>query len=437
MGPNWASTAWSGAWASAPSPTSGARDTVERRDVALKIAAPEISARFGRDSIEQEARIAASLDHPNIVAVRNADWIGGYFVIATDLARKSLAEYAGARRSTETGLRVVRDVAAGLAHAHRHRILHRDVKPENIMIFADRRAALGDFGLARFAPGASRAYTEAGTLGYMAPEQAYGRPRYASDVFSLGLIAYKLLTGRLPTWPFEWPYEGHARLARRVPKPYHSLLRRATRIDPDQRYADAGGFARALERAARRAAAGVEGRPRRPPPRRAERSPFGIAVNLFQRRCGRALELRYDCFRCGGPISEAMRYCPWCGTGENSLIEVSVYPLVCPECERGVRPEWTSCPWCYAGRMQGNGRRPRRDPRAARSCAAAGCDGELRAFMRYCPRCKTRPGRAWSHPDLPARCPRCRWPVAPEFWHFCAWCGRRDPGTGAVPRPKR
>ena len=332
---------------------------------------------------------------------------------------------------------MVRDVAAGLAHAHRRRILRRDVKPENIMIFADRRAALGDFGLARFASGASHAYTEAGTLGYMAPEQAYGRPRYASDVFSLGLIAYQLLSGTLPSWPFEWPYEGHTRLARRVPEPYHAVLRRATRTDPEQRYADAGAFARALERAARRTSARKVGSPQRPAPRRPERSPFEISTRLFRRRFGRALELRYECFRCGGPIAEAMHFCPWCGTSENSLIEVSVYPLVCPDCERGVRPEWTSRPWCYAGRMRGNGRRPRSDPRAARRCAAPGCDGELRTFMRYCPRCKTRPGRLWSHPDLPERCPRCRWPVALDFWRFCAWCGRREPFAGAAVRRAR
>ena len=82
------------------------------------------------------------------------------------------------------------------------------------MIFADGRAALGDFGASRFAAPATRAYTEAGTFGYIAPEQAYGRARFSSDVFSLGLIAYEMLTGYLPTWPFEWPPERYRTLHR-------------------------------------------------------------------------------------------------------------------------------------------------------------------------------------------------------------------------------
>lgn len=154
-----------------------ARDVIEQRVVALKIAYPETVAEWGRQAVEREARVASGLDHPNIVAIQNADWIDGYFVLATDLAEKNLAEYAGARRSPSLALHVIRDVTRGLAYAHGRKIMHRDVKPENILIFADRRAALADFGIARFARGTTQAYTEAGTFGYMAPEQAYGRPR--------------------------------------------------------------------------------------------------------------------------------------------------------------------------------------------------------------------------------------------------------------------
>jgi hypothetical protein len=91
-----------------------------------------------------------------------------------------------------------------------------------------------------------------------------------------------------------------------------------------------------------------------------------------------------------------------------------------------VKPEWTECPWCHAGHFTGNGRRPRPDPRAERHCAARGCPGELRRFMRYCPVCKRKPGRPWSHPDLPERCTRCRGPVSRGFFHFCPWCGRKQ-----------
>jgi len=408
-----------------------ARDTVEHRPVALKLALPEVVAEHGRGEIEHEARIAARLHHPNIVAIRNADWIDGRFVIAAEPAVRTLDEYPGARRSGAVALRVIRDVAAGLAHAHSRRVLHRDVKPENILIFADGRAALTDFGVSRFAKGATATYTEVGTIGYMAPEQAYGKPRFTSDVFSLGLIAYEILTGVLPSWPFEWPPPGYDRFCAKVPEPVRPVLRKAAAFDPRRRWPDAVAFHEALEAALRRAQAPAPSkrRPRRRP--RPDPSPLAVSAELFRRRHGGALGMRYRCYRCEGPIGEAMEWCPWCGTRENSFREVTEYPLVCPDCERGVRPEWTACPWCYRGRLEGNGRSPRPDRLAVRQCSRRGCPGELRPFMRYCPICKQKPGRVWSHPSLHDRCPRCRGPVSRESWRFCPWCGRREPRAGS------
>jgi serine/threonine-protein kinase len=407
-----------------------ARDTVENRAVALKITAAPAVREWGRAEIEKEARIASRLSHPNIVALRNADWIDGHFVMATDLAQTSLARYSRARRSAATALGVVCDVAAGLAHAHEQRVLHRDVKPENILIFPDGRAALTDFGASRVASNAPGTVTEAGTLGYLAPEQAYGRAGFASDVFSLGLIAYEILTGYLPTWPFEWPFASHDRFLAKVPEPVRPVLRRAAEFDPRRRYPDAGALHAALVRALAESREtphrGRRRRRREPSP-----SPLALQAEAFRRSHGRALELRYRCRRCSGPIGEAMRNCPWCGTSDNSFRELTRYALVCPDCEKGVRPEWSFCPWCYAGRFVSNGRRPPHDPRAVRRCGRRGCAGELRPFMRYCPLCKWRTRRPWTLPDLPDRCPRCRWPTSHAFLRFCPWCGRREPRAGA------
>jgi eukaryotic-like serine/threonine-protein kinase len=409
-----------------------ARDLVEGVDVALKVALPAAVVEWGRAAIEQEARIATRLRHPHIVAARNADWVDGRFTMATDLAKSNLAEYKLARRSAKVALRVIREVADGLAYAHSQRVLHRDVKPENIMIFADGRAALGDFGASRFAAPATRAYTEAGTLGYMAPEQAYGRVRFASDVFSLGLIAYEILTGILPTWPFEWPPDRYPRFARKVPEPVRKILRKAAEFDPRRRYVDAQVFSEALERAFAQVEAGQQ-RPRKRPRRRPSEpvSPLAVQAEAFRRAHGRGLELAFRCHRCDGPISEAMTHCPWCGTADNSFAQLSRSALVCPECEKGVRPEWKACPWCYPGRFEGNGRRPPPDPKAERTCTTRGCEGQLRPFMRYCPLCKRKPKRVWSHPDLPDRCPKCRWPTSHAYFRFCPWCGRREPRAGS------
>jgi serine/threonine protein kinase len=408
-----------------------ARDLVENRRVALKVAHSDVIDEWGPEAVEHEARIASRLSHPNIVTVRNADWIDGRFVMATDLAQKCLADAPGVRRSGRLALGVIRDIAAGLAYAHSKNVLHRDVKPENILLFEDRRAALTDFGVSRFAKAATHTYTEAGTLGYMAPEQAYGRPKLTSDVFSLGLIAYELLTGALPTWPFEWPPRNYDRFQDRVPALVQPILRKAAEFEPSHRYPDAIVLYRLLENAIRRAEP-VRRAPRKKPRKKPTPNPSALAVEArhFKRLHGAALGLQYSCHRCDGPISEAMTHCPWCGTSENSLRDVTRYPIYCAHCERGVMPEWTCCPWCYPGRFEANGRKPRNDPRAERGCARKRCQGQLQPFMRYCPICKQKPRRLWSHSHLHDRCPKCRWPVSKTSWRFCPWCGRREPRAG-------
>jgi serine/threonine-protein kinase len=413
-----------------------ARDHVEKRDLALKITNYDAVVAFGRDAIELEASIASRLHHPNIATARNADWIDGRFIIATDLAESNLADRKRIRRSSRLALQAVRDVAAGLGFAHEQRILHRDVKPENILIYADGRAVLADFGASKFAKGAAETFTEAGTLGYMAPEQAYGRPRYASDVFSLGLIAYELLTGVLLSWPFEWPPQNHDRFEAKVPAPLRAVLRKAAEFDPRNRYRNGQEFHQALERAFARLEVQATRTVRKRRKRKAAPSPLGVQAAAFRRAHGRQLGMRFFCHRCDGPIAEEMKYCPWCGSADNSFREISSYPLVCPECERGVRPEWKVCPWCYPGRFESNGRVPRFDSNAERSCSSKGCEGQLRPFMRYCPLCKRKLRRVWSHPELPDRCPRCRWPTSHAFLRFCPWCGRHEPRAGTYLRTR-
>ena len=407
-----------------------ARDTVENRTVALKLAYPDSVAEWGRNKIEHEARIASRLEHPGVVAIRNADWIDGRFAIVTDLAISNLADYSRARRSAATALEIIREVASGLAYAHERKIFHRDVKPENILIFEDGRAAITDFGASRFARGAERTVTEAGTLGYMAPEQAYGRGRLTSDVFSLGLIAYETLTGVLPTWPFNWPPEGHERFVAKVPEAMQPVLRKAARFDPRRRYVDAGEFYTALERAISQASrAKVVKKVRRK--RKAPPSPLAVQADAFRRVHGKGLGMRFSCRRCDSPLAEEMQFCPWCGASDNSYRDVTHFPLVCGDCERGVRPEWNACPWCYTGRFVSDGKAPPEDSKAVRNCAARGCEGQLRLFMRYCPLCKRKVKRVWSHSALPDRCPRCRWPTSCAFMRFCPWCGRREPRAGS------
>jgi Tol biopolymer transport system component len=188
-----------------------ARDSRLKRDVALKI----LPAEFARDSsrrarFEQEAHAAAALNHPNIVALFDIGEHGDIAYIVTELVSgetlSSLIERGpmNIRKLLDIGVQI----ADGMAAAHAVHITHRDLKPANIMVAADGRVKILDFGLARQAAaavGASAAtltqHTQpgmiVGTASYMSPEQARGGPiDFRSDQFSFGLILYEMVTGK-------------------------------------------------------------------------------------------------------------------------------------------------------------------------------------------------------------------------------------------------
>ncbi len=430
-----------------------ARDTVEGRRVALKLVLASVVEEFGKEAVEAEARIAARLEHPRIARVRNADWIDSTFVIVTDLAKSSLDQASSVKRSPDRILSVVLDVAEGLAHAHEKGVLHRDVKPGNVLIDSGGRAALADFGTARLAQLRTRIVTEAGTMGYMAPEQAYGRPCFASDVFSLGLTAYELWAGQLPGWPFEWPFDGAKRFELRCPDEVQPVIKRALSLNLDRRHHDGVEFLNSLqgalhkrERVALAGALVIQRKGQKKGQRTSgesqlsrgvssERDPFEFEVGWFRKRFGAVLEARFDCYACDGPISESMRHCPWCGSDQNAFGEVTSYALVCPDCERGVRAEWSACPTCSKGRFVPNGRPLSSGKRTERMCKRQGCGAPIDRFMHYCPGCKDRVTRPWRVKGLKG-CTRCDWPMAPR-WRFCGWCGRRNAQALAVGRGRR
>ncbi len=388
-----------------------ARDTVEGHVVALKLVLPEGIEDMGADRVVREARVASHLDHANVLPVLNADWIDDYFALATRLCKHSLDEHRPAKRSPATALKILTDVAAGLAHAHERGVLHRDIKPENILIDDDGTALVSDFGFARWHE--EKTLTQCGTLGYMAPEQAYGKATPASDVFSWGLVAYELLSGALPSWPFEWPLVQNERFIKRVPPPYRPVIRTAIAFNPGDRYPSAVALLEALLEAGRSV---EERRGEELPPARE------VLAETFAAHHGASLRMRFACRRCGGAIAEAMRHCPWCSATDHSFREISGFPLFCPNCERGVRREWNACGWCGT-RLEGNGHKAPKDPRASRSCAKRGCEGELRRFMRACPTCGSRERRPWRGPGLPDRCHRCEGPTNDEYFYACPWCG--------------
>src|SRR5690242_20421358 len=176
------------------------------RPVAIKVlpehlaGVPEVRERFLR-----EARTAAKLSHPNIVPIYRADESEGVvFIVMALVDGESLAERLSARRALPPRelVPLLRDVAAALDHAHAHGVVHRDVKPENILIERSTgRALVTDFGIARLAEAKPLTATGQvlGTVHYMSPEQISGEPVDGrSDLYSLGVVAFRALTGRLP-----------------------------------------------------------------------------------------------------------------------------------------------------------------------------------------------------------------------------------------------
>ncbi|MFI6354242.1 serine/threonine-protein kinase [Streptomyces sp. NPDC050743] len=181
-----------------------ARDHLLGRPVAVKLLRAGEAADAERFRLE--AQIAARLNHPNVVGMYDFGSHHGRLHLVLELVDGwNLAQersLRGALPAAEAAA-VTAQAAAGLAAAHRQGVVHRDVKPANVMLTADRTVKITDFGIARFAEEAASGLTATGkilgTADYLAPERAAGRPAQpASDVYSLGCVLYELLTGRPP-----------------------------------------------------------------------------------------------------------------------------------------------------------------------------------------------------------------------------------------------
>ena len=174
------------------------------RTVALKVLPPEfLHHESFRARFEHEAKLVAGLEHPGVVPIYASGIDEGLPWMSMRLMRDgSLAALLGRGLGIERTTRVLRGVAEALDYAHARGVLHRDIKPHNILLDATGRGCLSDFGLARLLerPEAWTATgTVAGTPHYMSPEQGLGQPiDRASDLYSLGVVAYEMLTGVTP-----------------------------------------------------------------------------------------------------------------------------------------------------------------------------------------------------------------------------------------------
>ena len=244
-----------------------ARDTRLGREVALKTLAEHLASDPDRIArLEREARAASALNHPHIVTVYDFGTAGEHQYIVMELVDGSSvrALLTDGPLPIERVLAIGAQVADALAAAHDRWIVHRDLKPENVIVTADGRAKILDFGLARFTPeeqdrrdaGGVRltgAGTVMGTVRYMSPEQAQGRPvDFHTDQFSLGVMLYEMASGRRP---FDHPTDAETIAAIQrdppppltdVPQPLLWLIERCLAKNPAERYGSTRELAREL-----------------------------------------------------------------------------------------------------------------------------------------------------------------------------------------------
>jgi predicted Ser/Thr protein kinase len=241
-----------------------AHDTLLERYVALKVlhdqytTDDEFVERFKR-----EARAVAQLSHPNIVTVIDRGEDDGHqFIVFEYIDGENLKErlVRKGRLSVREALELALQVARGLAVAHGHGVVHRDVKPQNVLLNGDGQAKVTDFGIARTltVDGVTQTGTVMGTSNYIAPEQASGQPvDVQTDVYSLGVVLYELLAGDVP-----FPGDNFVTIAmKHVNEPPPSLLEvrndvplqvaaavdRALEKDPRERFPTMDAFATELE----------------------------------------------------------------------------------------------------------------------------------------------------------------------------------------------
>lgn len=229
------------------------------RKVALKIMAPALAADASFcERFLREGKTLARLAHPHIVTVHDIGNAGQHYYMAMEyLPNGTLSERIAAGLSPEQGLQYIRQIASALGYAHSQGLIHRDVKPANILFRADGTAVLSDFGIAKSLDDSTQ-FTQVGfavgTPNYMSPEQARGLDIDGrADLYALGVVLYEILVGELPYMGTDALSTALAHLTQPLPElplqhsRYQTLLQRLLAKNPDERFNDAGELLAALD----------------------------------------------------------------------------------------------------------------------------------------------------------------------------------------------
>jgi len=301
-----------------------AEDTWIDKKVAIKVPHRQ-NLDFGE--LLREPRLLASLNHPNIVSILTAEKQEGVFFIVMEYVQGETLEAIIARDGAldlPMALDYTCQVCNAVDHAHGQGVIHRDLRPANVLVSDTGLAKVGDFGTSRFLEIAAHGTTVIGSPPYMAPEQFKGKAVFASDVYSLGVSMYQMLTGHLP---YQTPAPADLeRLMRgelvtaprlrnpRIPRELNDIVLKAMAPEISARYQRAGDLLEDLLGGRSRWTVG--GRTSRPGtrPGRVGDAPVAEALQDIQSRlkAREAPQPRF-CLHCRKPLHARSDRCPFCG----------------------------------------------------------------------------------------------------------------------------
>jgi serine/threonine protein kinase len=284
-----------------------ARDTWIDKKVALKV--PHRQTGDAEDLL-QEPRLLAALDHPNIVGIMTAERVDGVFFIVMEYVKGESLEAILDREkvlNTPEAINYVVQILKGVDHAHRATILHRDLRPANVLVSESGILKVADFGTSRLLE-KSHATTVIGSPPYMAPEHFQGRAVLASDIYSVGVILYQMLTGTLPYFsPNPAQIERLVAQGRctpprlrnlHVPKELSDIVMKAMAPDLAERYQRASELLEDLATATDIDHKATE------------------LDDIRKRLKAREVPKRGFCWHCRKPLHARAGVCPFCGEGQ-------------------------------------------------------------------------------------------------------------------------
>ncbi len=300
-----------------------AEDTWIGKKVALKVPHRQ-NIDFGE--LLREPRLLATLNHPNIVAILTAEKQENVFFIVMEYVPgetlEAMIERGSGLELAQT-LDLTCQICNAVDHAHGQGVLHRDLRPANVLVTDNNMVKVADFGTSRFLEVAGHGTTVIGSPPYMAPEQFQGKAVFASDIYSLGVTMYQMLTGGLP---YQTPSPADLqKLMRgelvvpprtrnsRIPKELNDIVMRAMAPEVGDRYQRAGELLDDLLAARTRWVGPRASRPPGAPGPSRPVTPGGTPGDTAGRAGGRETPSSRFCWHCRKPLHSRADRCPFCG----------------------------------------------------------------------------------------------------------------------------